>query len=219
MIRNIIIIIFISQLGIFTINKILRTLFKHNKSINYNKKSYTPSSSDYLCIIINSIIVEPLFMYGVLYKTQSHILTPQTVVSPTLILFSILFMAILDDICYTPFHYLLHKIPLLYKHIHYIHHKITHPDQGYIHAVMEHPLEMIIALIIHMQIIKLLLFISSGPSEAIGVWLHIVLKAVLACLNHMGMSVDFNIIWYSALNHHIHHSKLRTNFGQHFNIY
>jgi len=116
---------------------------------------------------------------------------------------------ILDDLLYAHF---LHS-KYIYKWIHHRHHKISHPYKSYVNASMEHPLEMIGALFLHAFSILLLKSIVDKTC----ILVHILVKALGACLNHSGKNVQ--LYFYKTRHHHTHHLYRKYNFSQYFFIY
>ena len=93
----------------------------------------------------------------------------------------------LDDIVYGLFHKFLH-LRSVYSYVHKRHHMIAEPYAGYIHASMEHPLEMLGGLLIHTHV---LLFLEHFHIlDAASMWIHVVLKAIVAIANHTGCDYD-----------------------------
>lgn len=166
-------------------------------------KSYTLTYEDTACLALNTI-TETMFLYWI-YNLD---LQAVSLFSPI----GVIFMFIADDLLYAPYHHALHH-KMLYQWIHHRHHKISHPSNSYVHASMEHPLEMIGALLLHAFLIKS--FASFLDKTA--VFLHVSLKAIGACLNHCGRDVHISL--YSSKCHHLHHMYRKCNYAQYFFLY
>lgn len=119
---------------------------------------------------------------------------------------------ILDDLLYALFHHFLHS-KYIYKCIHHRHHKISHPYKSYVHASMEHPLEMFGALFLHAFSILLLKYIVDKTC----ILVYILVKALGACLNHSGINVE--LYFYKTRHHHTHHLYRKYNFSKYVFIY
>lgn len=162
---------------------------------------YTLTPSDRACLHLNSL-VEHLFLTW---------LSARALVMPVWIGLArtglgLMCLLVLDDFLYATFHYALHR-PAIYRHIHARHHKIQRPTEGYVHAAMEHPLEMMGALGIHAGCVVLLE--SLHLACAAGVALHLLFKAVTAVVNHIDAPLGLSIA------HKLHHERRTVNFAQH----
>ena len=162
------------------------------------RASHVLSDGDCLCLLCNSV-TETLFTIFVVTLDLPALTRwfPLNCIA--------LFVA--DDLLYAPFHYTLHH-PMVYKFVHARHHRVRHPSEGYSHASMEHPLEMLGALLLHGMSIWMLWPLL----DLAGVCLHLWLKALGACLNHYDHDVVTPV--YRAIHHRRHHSKLKVNFAQ-----
>jgi sterol desaturase/sphingolipid hydroxylase (fatty acid hydroxylase superfamily) len=204
-----VLILTINKMGIAIIETIIKFMIKDTPRIHENYV-YHLSKFDKACLIINSCVVEPSFILLVInFSTNMHVYNKLSIITAFL-------TYVLDDMCYTWYHYILHKKPL-YKYIHAFHHKITTPYEGYTHGIMEHPLEMIGALFIHYKCLELTNKIVELTQ--VSIFLHIFVKAIIAILNHMDKNIRIPSIRYSAFAHTLHHTKRKVHFGQHeYNI-
>ena len=153
-----------------------------------------------LCVAVNGLLIENAFLYWVYCSALPLPNSPYWVPIYTALLLCA------DDALYTVYHKWLHSNKWLYRHIHERHHRVKYPQAGYLHASMEHPIEMIAALTLHALCIRVL------APDVISVCVHILIKAVASCINHSGKRCR---IWkYDSLDHAHHHSKLTTCFHQ-----
>ena len=168
------------------------------------KTSYHLSQTDRVCLVINSLLETAFLMWllevaHVLPWRHSEWASP---LGGTLALF------FADDLLYTPYHMLLHH-RWCYRFLHARHHKISEPTQGYTHAAMEHPLEMLGALLLHATVVRALQPILDRSA----LLMHVSLKALIACLNHRDADVDLRV--YGSRHHRLHHRQRTVNFAQH----
>lgn len=194
-----------SKIGIFVLTITIKQVLRHKPRI-HSKYTYEYTLFDITCILINSCFVETYFLYKTLIFTQQieyiNIQTPITA----------LLTYVIDDKLYTAYHFILHSKPI-YKYIHAFHHKIITPYNGYVHGIMEHPLEMIGALFIHFTILQFVHSIFTLSKFA--VLAHIIVKAIIAILNHSDKIIHSHSIKYSSFAHTLHHVKRRIHYGQH----
>ncbi len=190
-----------SRLGIFFIHIFSEKIAQRFPPLKI--KYYTLTFSDKICIVINTLIEIVFTLWLINYKCQFI-----SCYFP----FNLVLIFVLDDCLYAPFHHFLHS-KYIYKWIHHRHHKISHPYKSYIHASMEHPLEMIGALILHACSILMLGTVMDKTCISI----HLLGKALGACLNHSGRNVEF--YFYNSRHHHIHHVYRKYNFSQYVFIY
>jgi sterol desaturase/sphingolipid hydroxylase (fatty acid hydroxylase superfamily) len=162
---------------------------------------HTNAAIDFACLAINSVVETAFTLYTLQWASalpDGGLATPLRV--------ALLFVG--DDLLYAPYHYALHS-RLLYPLIHRRHHLVSQPYAGYVHASLEHPLEMSGALLLHTALLRVLRPLLDAPA----VVAHIALKALVACLNHSGRNVDIGV--YSSRHHHVHHNRRTVNFAQH----
>ena len=171
------------------------------ETCNSTSKSYYMTTDDWICVIINTSTETCFLRFLILFSAQLPWITFWAPIS-TLILF------VMDDTLYAPYHRLLHH-PMLFHRIHSRHHRVHHPQLGYVHAVMEHPLEMIGALLLH----ALILSIGHAWLDKTSVWMHTIMKAAVAICNHTGKNIK--VLGYSSSEHSIHHRVGIVNFAQH----
>ena len=194
----------VSRVGVIAIDQIAHIVSFRFDALR--QKHYQITLTDRVYLMINSII-ETCFM--VFIGTWSYRSLP--ILSIYLPL-SLILLFVVDDILYAPYHYMLHH-RLCYRYIHKKHHMVTHPARGYVHASLEHPIEMVGALILH----TLSLHVLSPILDVTSIGTHIVLKAGIAMLNHTGR--DVKIASYSTRPHHIHHAKQSVNYAQNVFIF
>lgn len=165
--------------------------------------TYAMSFSDRACLFTNGWI-EAAFTTWLLAFSSRHMHPwdgALAVAAETSLLF------VVDDLLYAPFHYVLHTRSL-YRWVHARHHKIAHPSEGYLHASMEHPLEMAGALLLHACAVVVL---CPWLCQA-AVCAHLIGKAFVACLNHQPRDTD--LVIYRTRHHRIHHEKRTVNYAQ-----
>ena len=125
----------------------------------------------------------------------------------------------LDDLFYTWFHAVLHH-PRLYTLLHAHHHTITRPTRGYVDAGNEHPLEQCGAMFGHMCAIRFLILFYHGllyTNVHVSVLLHLTLKALGSCLNHVDHAVYIPLglgVCIDTAYHRKHHVRRRCNYAQ-----
>ena len=198
-----VIITILIRIGVFAIH-IASDKISH-KFDPLKKKEYIFKSTDTVCLSIN-MIVETLFTYWIYQFTCGMRLISKLSCLNVALLF------IFDDLLYAPYHHILHT-RRFFKWIHFRHHRITHPHKSYIHASMEHPFEMLGALLLHASVI----YIFYPILDRFSVICHLFLKALGACLNHSGK--DVNCLVYETKLHHIHHMQRTCNYAQYVFIY
>lgn len=125
----------------------------------------------------------------------------------------------LDDLFYTCFHALLHH-PRLYTLLHAHHHLVTRPTRGYVDAGNEHPLEQCGAMFGHMCAIRFLILLYHEllyTDVHVSVLLHLTLKALGSCLNHVDHAVYIPLgmgVCIDTAYHRAHHVRRRCNYAQ-----
>lgn len=193
-----------SRLGILIMDTAIRRLVvtaPESCASSLRGEAYSMTAGDWACVIINSS-VETCFVRFLLMFSVG--LPWVTFWSPA----SLLALFVLDDVLYAPYHRMLHT-PALFRRIHSRHHRVHHPRRGYVHAVMEHPLEMIGALVLH----ALVLSACRTWLDQASVWIHTILKAAVAICNHTCKSVK--VMGYSSSEHSTHHRLGIVNYAQH----
>ena len=200
----------VSRIGTGILNYLMMNFAKLHKKSEMIEKKF--ENVDILCIVIN-MFVETAFLVHI-SNTYAHF-TPVRFVIPTVFI-RVVTLYIVDDFLYSPYHYFLHR-PLLYRYIHSIHHKVSHPYKGYLHAVMEHPLEMIGALYLHLLSLYLVDIVLS--IDIFSIYLHVTLKACLAFLNHSGHEIELSFLHYKSIAHHIHHRYRTKNYHQNLKLW
>lgn len=163
--------------------------------------AYDVRWSDRACLACNAV-VETAFVARVLHDSRALPWIGWTTAPGALLL-----LFVVDDLLYAPYHWLLHS-KALYRHIHARHHRIRRPSRPYLHATLEHPAEMMGALLLHWGMLLALRPVLCCAS----VWAHVVLKAALACLNHCGR--DVRLLGYRTAHHDLHHDKRTVNYSQ-----
>ena len=191
----------LTRIGIIGLHNLSRLL--SNSFDDLKIKKYKLTTGDILCLIFNSFIETCFMLWLVNY----------TIVTVSIFFpFNFILLFILDDILYAPYHHILHIKPF-FSYIHFRHHKITNPSKHYIHASMEHPIEMIGALLLH----SFMIYTMHSVLDKISVLMHILIKAIGACLNHSGKDVQF--LLYKSSHHHLHHMYRKCNYSQYIFIY
>lgn len=202
----------LSRIGTYVLNYSMMNFAKLYRKSEIIERKF--EGVDILCIITN-MFVETAFLVYITNTYAQHSFTPKRFVVP-IVFFRVLTLYIVDDFLYSPYHYFLHR-PFLYRHIHSIHHKMSHPYKGYLHAVMEHPLEMIGALYLHIFSLYLIDIVLN--IDRFSMYLHITLKACLACLNHSGYEIELRFLHYKSIAHHIHHRYRTKNYHQNLKLW
>lgn len=188
------------RLAILSIHTLSDWIASHYPPLTY--KAYALCIQDKIFLCLNSI-TETVFSVWVIQWAYFNLVGMRTIWPlMTMTLF------VCDDLLYAPYHQLLHH-PKLYKAIHVHHHKIVKPSKGYFHASMEHPIEMVGALLIHAALLHTLRPLLDMTS----VFVHLTLKALCACMNHSGRDVRISGLYHTKL-HHIHHEKRIKNYAQ-----
>ena len=174
-----------------------------NKFTPLKTQDYKLDLGDLTCLCLN-MITETCFTVW-LYNYNIIVLS-------TFFPLNVLCLLVCDDLLYAPYHHALHH-KNVYHWIHFRHHKISHPSKSYIHASMEHPLEMMGALLMHAFLITIL----HPVLDKVSILVHISIKALGACLNHSGRDVQCTL--YKTRCHHLHHMYGMCNFSQYVFIY
>ena len=189
------------RLGIVIVHSLSDTISGNYPALK--QKEYKLTAADKSCLSVN-MISETIFTYWI----YCYDLPAISFFCPLNIFLLLLF----DDLLYAPYHHLLHIKPI-FKYVHFRHHFISHPSKSYIHASMEHPLEMIGALLLHAIVI-----INLTPVlDKVSVILHLFIKALGACLNHSGRDVE--CAFYCTKYHHLHHMRRTCNYSQYLFSY
>jgi len=120
-----------------------------------------------------------------------------------------------DDAFYAPLHLLMHR-PWCYPYVHKHHHRQNLPERGYADAGNEHPIEQVCGL--SCLYITLELVSRVTRVHALTIFVHFILYAVLALLNHTAYDVHF-AFWgfeYTTRAHETHHRYPTKNLAQYF---
>lgn len=121
----------------------------------------------------------------------------------------------LDDLGYAFAHRAMHH-RWVYARVHAHHHRRREPDRGYLDAGNEHPLEQVVALLIHLSAIRAV-HATLGVSRLVA-WSHVMLKAAGACFNHTDRAVRIPLglgVRIDVAHHRTHHRCGRCNYSQH----
>ena len=189
-----------SRIGIAALDGIARGAIARCEDLPRSKKPYMFTRVDTACVAFNGLVVENAFLYWV---WQSGLPLPGAARWIPLYIGALL---LVDDALYTLYHRWMHTNKWLYRHVHARHHRVKDPQSGYLDASMEHPLEMIGALVLHALSIRLL------SPDIVSVGVHILIKAVASCINHSGKRCR---VWcYDSMDHAQHHARLTTCFHQ-----
>lgn len=191
------------RLGVFVVHSLSKQI-----SLNFDylkTKEYTFKNTDMLCLCVN-MMTETFFTYWIYNFTREMKLIC------TFSFMNVILLFIFDDLLYAPYHHILHTKPF-FQWIHFRHHRITHPHKSYLHASMEHPLEMLGALLLHASVIRAFYPVL----DRFSVICHVFLKALGACLNHSGR--DVTCLVYETKLHHMHHMQRTCNYAQYVFIY
>jgi len=169
---------------------------------------------DYFYLGCNSI-VETVFIGHLLHYVWTSSLVDRPLGSLGLLNgpVALWLLIIFNDMLYAPFHRALHH-PTLYRWIHKHHHRITYPQRGNVDARNEHPLEQIMAMALWYTATRMVTAITGLHAAVIVA--HISVMVVLACFNHTGCDLKFNVLGldFAVRAHEMHHRRPDTNFGQ-----
>lgn len=119
-----------------------------------------------------------------------------------------------DDWLYTPLHRWMHTRPA-YHWIHAAHHAQSTPHRGCWDAVNESAAEQSAALLLHLLAIRAVHATVGLTRWAVGV--HLVLKSVGSCLNHVDASCCVSLgagVRFDPAYHRAHHSTRQIHFAQ-----
>ncbi|KAL9655499.1 hypothetical protein ABK040_002167 [Willaertia magna] len=116
-----------------------------------------------------------------------------------------------DEFIFYFSHYFLHKIPFLYKTIHYKHHELQYSvSVGCIYA---HPLEFLFGN---------LLPVLSGPfllrPHITIYWFWILCKMLETSYAHSGFEFHLKFPFIESINHSYHHSHYQDNYGSWYEL-
>jgi len=198
MIRRFLLSLLLSRGGISIIDRAMRRVLRRFPKIVPDERSL--SRGDRVCLACNSFVLEPLFLLW-LYRT-----TEPVPISPSYVLFLAPVLLVVDDALYTVYHLVLHRNKTLFAWIHSRHHRLRHPHAGYVHAAMEHPLEMAGALSIHALVVHVL------HADMASAGAHLVVKALASVANHSGRRLRWRC--FDTLDHARHHAKLVSDYHQ-----
>ena len=178
---------------------------------------------DVVFLFLNSIIEFVFLQHTIVFllslSSSSVSFSFSLLSGPPFFLLCVWLLFLADDLFYAPLHMLLHQ-KSIYKLIHKHHHKNVFPKRGYIDAGNEHPVEQICALFLHYMSLLLVSFLVGGI-HPLSVFVHMLLKATGAVLNHSGRDIHFSLLGinYSVSHHATHHSSPKKNFGQYVMFY
>lgn len=193
----------ISRLGVLVMDTCVKGwVTKYGGNVNLPK--FSMSMADYACVVVNGL-QETYFLMKLCHLT--HFIPLFTFPFPG----TVFCIFLLDDMLYGPFHKLLHHRSI-YSYVHKRHHTISEPYAGYMHAAMEHPLEMTGGLAIHYLVLQTLSQLNI--LDAASLWIHLVLKSIVSIANHTGNG--FQSAMYSNRTHFEHH-KFRNSYFTQYN--
>ena len=105
------------------------------------------------------------------------------------------------DIWFFSFHYLFHKIPILYKNIHKFHHRESIPSA--VSALEAHILEHLI-----INILSILIGPILCPGYYLTIYIYIFITTANSCISHSGYNSPL-----VGIEHNIHHNFSKYNYG------
>ena len=177
-----------------------RLLERAPKIVAPTTTEHALTPTDRACLAFNSCVLEPLFLCWLWRATWAvPVSLPRVaLVTPALL--------VADDALYTAYHWALHRHKRLFTWVHARHHTLRHPSAGYVHAAMEHPLEMAGALCIHALVVRLL------RADAASAAAHVTLKALASVANHSGRRLRW--LCFDTADHARHHAKLIGDYHQ-----
>lgn len=171
---------------------------------------------DYIYLTINQFVEYVFISHVVVYMLASpHVSRTIEGIGFFNTLPALFLLFAIDDFGYTGLHYAMH-FNCLYGYIHKHHHRQILPKRGYIDAGNEHPVEQIAAQYLLWVTIQIVARITG--LHVIAVFVHFVLYAALALLNHTPYDVEFNLLGfhYSVRAHEMHHRHPKCNMAQYF---
>lgn len=179
-------------------------------SVNENKKQiHREIKSSIVSSILFTFFVTASFWayqrgYTELYTSFSEYPILYTVLSPLLLL-----------VVYETYYYWLHRfmhLPVVFKHVHKIHHRSVHPTVYSSFAF--HPLEAAL------QFVFFPVVIATIPLHYLAVLFVFIVMTVSAVINHSGVEVfkHKSLLHHviGATHHEMHHQNLKRNFGLYF---
>ncbi|EFC44250.1 C-4 sterol methyl oxidase [Naegleria gruberi] len=129
---------------------------------------------------------------------------------PKIIIYWSIFMA-MDEVLFFGSHYLLHKVPFLYKHVHSLHHELRYTVS--VGCVYAHPVEYLFGNVIP---------VLSGPSllrvHLFWYCLWIVFKMMETSYVHSGFDFKLNPFKWLTNEHAYHHSHYQDNYGTWYGV-
>ena len=134
------------------------------------------------------------------------------------LIFSVIMMFLIHDTYFYWIHRLMHH-PVLFKHIHLVHHKSTNPSPWTAYAF--HPLEGFLEALI----VPIIAFTIPVHIEALG-WFFL-FQIFYNVYGHLGFELypkGFNKSWIgkyinTSVAHNLHHEKFHGNYGLYFLIW
>jgi len=179
-----------------------------------------PELSDYGRDIMYSLISVSIFAsvaFFVLFagREYTHLYRDFESYGLAYYIFSWLWMMVLHDTWFYWMHRLMHY-PVLFKHIHLIHHKSTNPSPWTAYAF--HPFEAIVEV----GIVPLIAFTLPIHAPALG--LFFLFQIIYNVYGHLGFELypqNFNKTcvgkWINtSVAHNLHHKKFTGNYGLYF---
>ena len=171
---------------------------------------------DYLFLCINSVVewqftchVIDIVLSSPNFAWRLHDLGLLNTLPALYLIFAI------DDAFYAPLHLLMHR-PWFYPYVHKHHHRQQLPERGYADAGNEHPIEQVLGL--SCLYITLVIVGHTTSVHALTIFVHFILYAILALLNHTAYDVQFRF-WgfeYTTRAHETHHRYPTKNLAQYF---
>ena len=113
---------------------------------------------------------------------------------------------------YSIFHAWLHY-GFTYRTIHFHHHREKHPFRGYHDAGNESPIEMGVALFLHLAAVRIVQTLMGV--DWLSVYAHLSMKAIGSCINHVNHAVVIPLGFGVKIDvyHHRHHTQGTTHFA------
>ena len=144
--------------------------------------------------------------------------TPLPELAPSFVHFLVMHLVTLTifDFEYWVFHYLHHKIPFLYRHVHAVHHEYYVPNCWVTQYL--HPWELI----------SVGIFTTTSPwilgLHPMTEWSFMQFSIIISVDNHIGYDLPFLMhnwlpFYGGSIKHDMHHQKPRTNFEPFFNYW
>lgn len=196
--------------SLYGLDHMLQSFAKRSKPLVADAAYAAAQTSVDISFICMNSFIEHAFLITIC----GRLLTLQVAIISLLSILRVYTLLWCDDALYTLLHCWMHT-KFAYTWFHGHHHKQKHPVRGYRDAGNENPIEQCLALSCHICAFEMVRCLVGIDWTA--VLLHLFVKAVGSCLNHVGYDVKIHLglgVQIDTSYHHTHHLKGRRNYSQ-----